>query len=108
MPGAMCTPDILIQTERASEARAFYEGILGFPVIHDDPAMCGLDAGAFRLFIDPAPSLGPVLEVEVDDLAAMKERLLTAGCLVIEENPAIPRCYLRDPFGLVFNLRQRA
>ena len=106
MSRAKSTRDILIQTERSSEARSFYEGVLGFPVIHDDPAMCGLDTGAFRLFIDPAPPLGPVLEIEVSNLAVMKERLLIAGCSVIEENPAIPRCYLRDPFRLIFNLRQ--
>ena len=106
MPRVTSTRDILIQTERPSDARAFYEGVLGFAVIHDDPSMCGLETGAFRLFIDPAPVLGPVLEFEVDDFAIMKERLLTAGCLIIEENPSIPRCYLRDPFGLTFNLRQ--
>lgn len=107
MSRATSTRDILIQTERSGDARSFYEDVLGFPVVHDDPAMCGLDTGAFRLFIDPAPSLGPVLEFEVDDLASMKERLLAAGCLVIEENPSIPRCYLRDPFGLLFNLQQK-
>ena len=106
MPRTTSTRDILIQTERSIEARAFYEEVLGFPVVHDDPAMCGLDTGAFRLFIDPAPALGPVLEFEVADFTAMKQRLLAAGCSIIEENPAIPRCYLRDPFGLIFNLRQ--
>jgi len=24
--------------------------------------------------------------------------------VIVEENPNIPRCYLRDPFGLTFNL----
>jgi catechol 2,3-dioxygenase-like lactoylglutathione lyase family enzyme len=108
MPPVTSTRDILIQTEQPDEARAFYAGILGFAVFADDPAMCGLETGSFRLFIDPAPALGPVLEFAADDLAVMKARLLAAGCRVIEENAAIPRCYLRDPFGLIFNLRQRA
>jgi hypothetical protein len=30
--------------------------------------------------------------------------LLKAGCVVVEEDASVPRCYLRDPFGLVFNL----
>jgi hypothetical protein len=34
-----------------------------------------------------------------------KRVLLLAGCSVVEEDPGIPRCYLRDPFGMVFNLR---
>ena len=101
------TRDILLQTEHADEARAFYEGVLGFPVIHDDPAMCGLDTGSFNLFIDPAPKMGPILEFEVDDLPIMRARLLGAGCAVVEEDSSTPRCYLRDPFGLIFNLRQR-
>ena len=102
------TRDMLIQTERPGEARAFYEEVFGFPVVHDDPAMGGLDTGAFRLFLDPAPALGPVLEFDVDDLAQMKDRLLAAGSVVVEEDASIPRCYVRDPFGLVFNLHQRA
>lgn len=102
------TRDILIQTQRSNEARAFYEGVLGFTVVHDDPAMCGLDTGSFRLFIDPAPPLGPVLEFEVDDVSATKAHLLASGCSVIEESATIPRCYIGDPFGLIFNLRQRA
>ncbi len=106
MPNARSTRDILIQTDRPGEARAFYEGVLGFPVFLDDPAMCGLESGAFRLFIDPAPALGPVLELETPDFFAMKARLLEAGCTIESEDPAIPRCYLRDPFGLIFNLRQ--
>jgi hypothetical protein len=27
--------------------------------------------------------------------------------VIVEENPNIPRCYLRDPFGLMFNLGKR-
>jgi hypothetical protein len=32
--------------------------------------------------------------------------MLAAGCALQEENPALPRCYIRDPFGLVFNIAQ--
>ncbi len=102
------TRDILIQTERSIEARNFYEGVLGFTVVHDDPAMCGLDTGSFRLFIDTAPALGPVFEFEVGSLSAIKARLLAEGCSIVEEDPSIPRCYMRDPFGLIFNLREQA
>jgi hypothetical protein len=35
-----------------------------------------------------------------------KNRLTAAGCTIIDENPAVPRCYLKDPFGLVFNIEQ--
>jgi hypothetical protein len=32
--------------------------------------------------------------------------LLSAGCALVEEDPAVPRCYIRDPYGLVFNIEQ--
>jgi hypothetical protein len=42
----------------------------------------------------------------VSDAQAIKSRLLAAGCTIVEENPVVPRCYIRDPFGLVFNIEQ--
>jgi hypothetical protein len=66
--------------------------------------MLGLETGAFRLFLDPAPALGPVLEIATDDFAGLRQRLLAAGCTIEVEDPSVPRCYLRDPFGLIFNL----
>jgi predicted enzyme related to lactoylglutathione lyase len=48
-----------------------------------------------------------VFEFLVPDLPAARARLLAAGCSVLEENPELPRCYLRDPFGMTFNIAQR-
>jgi len=42
----------------------------------------------------------------VPDIKTAKQQLVAAGCTVIEENPTVPRCYIRDPFGLVFNIEQ--
>jgi len=28
------------------------------------------------------------------------------GCTVIEESPEIPRCYIKDPYGMIFNVGQ--
>ena len=49
---------------------------------------------------------GPVFDFLVANAQDTKERLLAAGCSVVEENPSVPRCYIRDPFGLVFNIEQ--
>ena len=106
MANAKSTRDILLQTEQPVRARAFYENVLGFIVFLEEPQMCGLETGAFRLFIDSAPALGPVLELETEDFLTVKERMLKSGCKIENEDPSIPRCYLRDPFGLIFNLRQ--
>jgi predicted enzyme related to lactoylglutathione lyase len=47
-----------------------------------------------------------VFEFCVADVAAAKAKLMAAGCTVIEENARVSRCYVRDPYGLVFNLRR--
>lgn len=104
---AESTRDILIQTDRPGEAKAFYTEVLGFTLFEDNPKMRGFETGAFRLFIDPGAPLGPVLELVVDDIEAEKARLLDVGCSIEREDAAVPRCYIRDPFGLIFNLRQR-
>jgi hypothetical protein len=47
-----------------------------------------------------------VFEFLAPDLSAARRRLLAAGCVIEEENSSLPRCYIRDPFGLVFNIGQ--
>ena len=45
-----------------------------------------------------------VFEFLVPDIEAAKRQLMAAGCTVIEENTKIPRCYIRDPCGMIFNV----
>jgi hypothetical protein len=47
-----------------------------------------------------------VFELLVPDVVAAKRGLLAAGRTVVEEDPALPRCYIRDPYGFTFNLGQ--
>jgi catechol 2,3-dioxygenase-like lactoylglutathione lyase family enzyme len=105
--GAVSTRDILIQTEDLEAATAFYETVLGLGVFMREPAMVGLESGAFRLFLDKAEPYGPVLEFKVDDFEAAKGRLVAAGCRIENEDPSVPRCYVRDPYGLIFNIAQK-
>ena len=74
----------------------------------DGRAAAGLEAGAFRLYVEPGPAHGAVFEFHVPDLALARTALLAAGCVILEEDAAVPRCYVRDPYGLTFNLAQRA
>jgi catechol 2,3-dioxygenase-like lactoylglutathione lyase family enzyme len=105
--GAISTRDILIQTEDIEAATAFYETVLGLGVFMREPAMVGLESGAFRLFLDKAEPYGPVLEFKVDDFEAAKEGLVAAGCRIENEDPSVPRCYVHDPYGLIFNIAQK-
>lgn len=105
---ARATKDVLLQTPHLEEATAFYRDVLGLRVFLSTPDMVGLDAGAFSLYLDRAGSLGPVLEFLVDDVAEARRDLLNHGCTVIADDPSIPRLYMRDPFGLIFNVGQDA
>ncbi len=104
MTGIESTRDVLLQVESLDAAVEFYGTTLGFGVFMKDASMVGLETGAFRLFLEPRPALGPVLELLADNFDDRKTALIEAGCVIVEDDPAIPRCYMRDPFGLVFNL----
>jgi catechol 2,3-dioxygenase-like lactoylglutathione lyase family enzyme len=98
--------DIIIRTPSWEDAVRFYQSVLELPVVHRDKTLVGFDTGAFTLYVEQGAAHGPVLEFLVPDVARAKARLLAAGCVVLEENPSVPRCYLRDPQGLAFNLRR--
>jgi len=95
--------DILIQAPDPKKAAAFYVDALGFEISGDTP-MISLHGPHINLFIEAGPALGPVLEVTVGDLEAARARLLANGCEIIKDEPEFPRCYFRDPFGLIYNL----
>jgi predicted enzyme related to lactoylglutathione lyase len=96
--------DIIIRTENWLEAVRFYEEVLGFTISSRDDAMVGFETGAFRLYVEAGQPHGPVFDFLAKDVATTKAQLVAAGCTLVEEDPSIPRCYLRDPFGVVFNV----
>src|ERR1035437_6301409 len=96
--------DILIQAPDPSSAAAFYVQQLGFEVSGEQPNMISLHGRQINLFIEKGPALGPVLEVKVDSVEATKRRLVENGCKVLKDEPDFPRCYVRDPFGLIYYL----
>jgi hypothetical protein len=95
--------DILIQSPDPKTAAAFYVGQLGFTITGEKP-MLGLHGKNINLFIEEGPALGPVLEVTVDSVEDAKARLLRNGCEIVKDEPHVPRCYVKDPFGLIYNL----
>ena len=106
---SMATPirssrDIIVRTDRWAEAVQFYETVLGFAVIYRSESLVGFETGAFCLYVEKGFPHGPVLDFLTPDVGASRDTLLAAGCKVIEENVTAPRCYLKDPFGLAFNV----
>ena len=78
--------DVILRTGQWEAARDYYGRVLGWPVAYEDERLVGFEAGALRLYVEKGPAQGPVFE------------------WLVEEDPALPRCYLRDPYGVVFNL----
>jgi catechol 2,3-dioxygenase-like lactoylglutathione lyase family enzyme len=96
--------DIMIQAPDPRKAALFYVEHLGFEITDDNPKMVGLHGKHINLFIEPGPTLGPVLEVTVDSVEKAKARLVKSGCEIVKDEPDFPRCYVKDPYGLIYNL----
>jgi len=96
--------DVLIQAPDPQKAARFYVEQLGFEITDPNPKMIGLHGKRINLFIEPGPALGPVLEITVDSIEKATARLLKNGCEIIKDEPDFPRRYIRDPYGLIYNL----
>jgi beta-lactam-binding protein with PASTA domain len=66
--------------------------------------MVSLHGKNINLFIEEGPALGSVLEVTVENVEEAKMRLVANGCEIVKDEPEFPRCYVKDPFGLIYNL----
>jgi catechol 2,3-dioxygenase-like lactoylglutathione lyase family enzyme len=95
--------DILIQWPDPEAAAAFYVKHLGFAITSREPNH-GLAGKQINLYIEKGPPLGPVFEVTVPNVDEARSRLVEQGCVVVKDEPEFPRCYVRDPFGLIYNL----
>jgi predicted enzyme related to lactoylglutathione lyase len=96
--------DILIQAPDPKGAAAFYVKELGFEVTDETSNLISIHGPNINLFIERGPGLGPVLEVTVENVEQAKARLTKEGCEIIKDEPEFPRCYVKDPFGLIYNL----
>jgi predicted enzyme related to lactoylglutathione lyase len=96
--------DILIQAPDPMGAASFYVDNLGFEITEESTNMVSLHGGQINLFIERGPTLGPVFEITVDDVEEAKLRLVKHGSKIVKDEPKFPRCYVQDPFGLIYNL----
>jgi catechol 2,3-dioxygenase-like lactoylglutathione lyase family enzyme len=96
--------DVIVRTDDLSKATEFYTSVFGFRITSKDANLAGFETGSFSLYVERGPRHGPVFELLVPNVTEAKARLVAAGCVVVEENLAIPRCYIRDPYGFTFNL----
>jgi catechol 2,3-dioxygenase-like lactoylglutathione lyase family enzyme len=103
--GYVMSSNIAVRTTRFSEAVSFYSNVLGFANRSDDPGLGDHGASPLNLFvIEDDEVSGPVMELFVEDLEQAREELLSHGCEVIRWRGKGQDCYIRDPFGVTFNL----
>jgi len=98
--------DILIQAPDPKKAAEFYVKELGFVITGEKPHMISLHGDHINFFIERGPDVGSVLDLTVDDVDAAKARLVNSGCTIVKDEPDVPRCYVRDPYGMIYNLTE--
>jgi catechol 2,3-dioxygenase-like lactoylglutathione lyase family enzyme len=103
------SPNVAVRTDRFSDAVDFYSGVLGFKDRSADPALGDHDADPLNLFvIEDAEIGGLVMELFVEDLEAARDELVAHGCEVVRWRGRGQDCYVRDPFGVIFNIWEQS
>ena len=98
--------DILIQAKDPMKAASFYVKEFGFEITEKTPSLVSLHGNNINVFIERGPALGPVFEVTVKSVQKAKANLKKKGCKIIKDEPEFPRCYVKDPNGLIYNLTE--
>ena len=99
------SPNIAVRTSQYNKAVDFYSGLLDLPDRSPSPDLADFAADPLSLFVIADEEIsGPVLELFVDDLERAREQLVAKGCEVIRWRGKGQDCYVRDPFGVMFNV----
>lgn len=99
------------------QARAFYAGLLGMTEVPKPVNLsasgCWFTGGSMNLHIGIDPAFRPAAKAHpamlVDNLAALRERLAAAGCVIRDDKPVAgyARFFTEDPFGNRIELMQK-
>lgn len=103
--------ELALHVPDPAAAEAFYAGVLGCRVTSRSEDCVALASGALRLYLlrDPERTHDAVVpSFDVSDRAAALATLQAAGCTLVPIGPHAPGDhYLRDPFGVVFDVVER-
>jgi catechol 2,3-dioxygenase-like lactoylglutathione lyase family enzyme len=103
---------------RESDARAFYQEILGIPEVVKPPQLaarggCWFEAGELKVHLGVEKDFAPARKAHpsfiVDDLRGLMSRLDQAGYKLVEDDAALEgydRIFVDDPFGNRIELMQ--
>lgn len=95
--------NLLLRHPRFHEVAEFYRDVMGLEPFEEIDDEMGLKAGDTVLYLEREEP-GFVFEFTVPNLEAARKELEAAGCTVLVWEGKGGRCYVRDPFGSVFNL----
>ncbi|OGC91898.1 MAG: hypothetical protein A2142_01570 [candidate division Zixibacteria bacterium RBG_16_48_11] len=95
---------LCLQRPQRDKIVEFYQKVMGLELAKQEYDNIELKADPFRIFFDQGAVMGPIMEFYVPDLEKAKTELLAAGCQVLRWEGKGGCCYMKDPFGFVFNL----
>lgn len=101
--------EIAIHVADLGKAAHFYGDVLGFRLLGRTERQLEFDTGALRLYVnlDSRPMTSFVPSLDVADREAAREYLEGLGCKAVHVPSQPGLWYMRDPFGLLFDLVQR-
>jgi catechol 2,3-dioxygenase-like lactoylglutathione lyase family enzyme len=102
--------DIAVHVSSLEKAEHFYGQVLGFKLVGKTGRQLEFDAGKLRLYVnlDSRPLASHVPSFEVPDREAARQYLESAGCKAVHINAHPGLYYMRDPFGLLFDIAERS
>jgi catechol 2,3-dioxygenase-like lactoylglutathione lyase family enzyme len=81
--------DVIVRAENLEAAKSFYHGIMEFAIVQDSSRLVGFDTGSFTLYVEHGADATPVFDFLTDTFDETKARLLSEGCSLVEEDPAL-------------------
>ena len=99
------SPNIAVRHQDYPTAVAFYSKVLGFKNRSSNPNLADFDANPINLFvIEDDEFSGPIMELFVSNLEEARYYLVENGCVVLRWRGKGQDCYIKDPFGVIYNL----
>jgi catechol 2,3-dioxygenase-like lactoylglutathione lyase family enzyme len=109
LPQFRSNNEVAVHVSDLGKAAHFYGEVLGFRLVSRSERQLEFDSGKLRLYVNldsrPLPSYVP--SFDVNDREQAREYLEALGCkpVLVASQPGL--YYMRDPFGLLFDLVER-
>jgi len=96
--------NIAVHSKKWKNAIHFYQDVMGLDV-KESQTHLEVQNGPIFMYVQDNPGVdGIVMEYFVDDVEIAKDYLEKQGCTVLKWEGKGKDCYMKDPFGLQFNL----